>query len=167
MCSSVLAISARPKPSRLSPRSTLVGDFDAAAAFGEVILYTVRDVLPSALLRKPAALSDKIVIDCNNRDLGDDSRPAEFRFDLPSPTTSLAEQLAVDVPGARVVKGFNTIPYAVAELEREKLAPHRVSVFLSSDDAAARAVVKNLADDGKIPGCDIVAKICTKHFPVF
>src|SRR5262245_62295714 len=48
------------------------GDFDAAAAFGEVVLYTVRGVLPSALLRNPRALAGKIVIDCKNRDCGDD-----------------------------------------------------------------------------------------------
>jgi 8-hydroxy-5-deazaflavin:NADPH oxidoreductase len=48
---------------------TRAGDFDAAAAFGDAILYTVRGVYPSALLREPAALSGKILIDCNNRDL--------------------------------------------------------------------------------------------------
>jgi predicted dinucleotide-binding enzyme len=46
------------------PNSTQSGDFDAAAAFGEVVLYTVRTVLPSRLLREPQALSGKIVIDC-------------------------------------------------------------------------------------------------------
>src|SRR5881398_230296 len=46
--------------------STQAGDFDAAAAFGEVVLYTVRDYFPSQLLKEPQALSGKIVIDCNN-----------------------------------------------------------------------------------------------------
>jgi 8-hydroxy-5-deazaflavin:NADPH oxidoreductase len=126
---------------------TQAGDFDAAAAFGDAILDTVRGVYPSALLREPAALSGKILIDCNNRDLGDDSRPAEFRFDTPLPITSLAEQLAADIPSARVVKAFNTIPYAVAELEREKLTPYRVSVCLSSNDSPAKAVVKDLVEE--------------------
>jgi len=59
----------------------------------------------------------------------------------------LAEQLAADIPSARVVKAFNTIPYAVAELECEKLTPYRVSVFLSSNDSPAKAVVKNLVEE--------------------
>ena len=33
--------------------STQAGDFDAAAAFGEVVLYTVRDYFPSRLLKEP------------------------------------------------------------------------------------------------------------------
>ncbi len=53
------------------------GDFDSAAEFGEVILYTVRDPLPSALLTAPEALSGKIVIDCNNSVI--------FGFDAPDP----------------------------------------------------------------------------------
>ena len=50
----------------LGSPSTQVGDFDAAAAFGEVILYTIRDYFPSSALKETEALSGKIVIDCNN-----------------------------------------------------------------------------------------------------
>src|SRR4051812_46576421 len=63
------------------------GDFDAAAQFGDVALYTVRDVPPSKLLKNPQALAGKIVIDCNNSDI-----PGDFQF--PSPIPSLAEKLA-------------------------------------------------------------------------
>jgi predicted dinucleotide-binding enzyme len=127
--------------------STQAGDFDAAAAFGEVVLYTVRGVFPSQLLRDPRVLSGKIVIDCNNRDVGDDSRPSEFQFKTPPPVPSLSEQLAADMPGARVVKAFNTIPQPVLAMEREKLAPQRVSVYMTSDDPAAKAVVKSLVEE--------------------
>lgn len=47
-------------------RSARAGDLDAAAAFGDVVLYTVRGVFPSRLLRQPEALDGKILIDCNN-----------------------------------------------------------------------------------------------------
>lgn len=103
-----------------------VGDLDAAAAFGEVVLYTVRDVLPSTLLRQPQVLSGKIVIDCNNSDV-----PSDFHFAAPIP--SLAERLAADVPAARVVKAFNTMAAQLIELGRDSLAPHRISVFLCSE----------------------------------
>jgi 8-hydroxy-5-deazaflavin:NADPH oxidoreductase len=116
------------------------GDFDAAAAFGDVVLYTVRDVFPSRLLREPQALSGKAVIDCNNSDM-----PSDFRFAVPAP--SLAERLAADIPAANVVKAFNTTPRQLIELDRETLSAHRVSVFVCSDDAAAKARVSGLAEE--------------------
>jgi predicted dinucleotide-binding enzyme len=98
-----------------SPGSAQAGDFDAAAAFGEVVLYTIRDHFPSSVLRKPQVLSGKIVIDCNNS--------AILGIDIPdriavpaftSPHRFLAGRAArADVPGARVVKAFNTMPSKV------------------------------------------------------
>jgi 8-hydroxy-5-deazaflavin:NADPH oxidoreductase len=135
--------------------SAQAGDFEDAAAFGEVVLYTVRDVLPSKLLRDPQVLFGKIVIDCNNSDIlgldipDPDHRPG-FHFITPIP--SLAERLAADAQGARVVKAFNTIPATVIELDREKLLPYRVSVFLCSDDPGAKSIVKGLAEElGFVP----------------
>lgn len=137
--------------------STRVGDFDSAAAFGEVVLYTVRDVLPSALLRNPSVLAGKILIDCNNSaiiglDVPDREDRPGVHFSTPIP--SLAERIAADVPGARVVKAFNTIPAKVLELDREHLAPHTVSVFVCSDDTEAKSVVKRLAEDLGYVGVD-------------
>jgi 8-hydroxy-5-deazaflavin:NADPH oxidoreductase len=137
--------------------STQAGDFDAAAAFGEVILYTIRDHLPSSVLKEPQALSGKIVIDCNNSailglDVPDpDNRPG-LHFTTPIP--SLAERLAADAPGARVVKAFNTMASQVIELDRDELARRRVSVFLCSDDAQAKSVVKGLAEELGFVGAD-------------
>jgi predicted dinucleotide-binding enzyme len=116
------------------------GDFDEAAAFGEAILYTVRDVFPSSLLRNAQVLSGKIVIDCNNSDM-----PHDFRFAPPIP--SLAEKLAADAPQSRVVKAFNTMAAPLIELDRATLASHRVSVFLCSDDSVAKAAVGSLAEE--------------------
>jgi 8-hydroxy-5-deazaflavin:NADPH oxidoreductase len=116
------------------------GGLDEAAAFGEVILYTVRDVFPSSLLNNASALTGKIVVDCNNSDM-----PADFRFATPIP--SLAEKLAADIPYARVVKAFNTMAAPVIELGSAELASHKVSVFLCSDDASAKAVVAGLAEE--------------------
>jgi predicted dinucleotide-binding enzyme len=140
-----------------SPGSVLAGDFDAAAVFGDVVLYTIRDHMPSSVLRDPQALSGKIVIDCNNSailglDLPDpDHRPGiHFATLIPS----LAERLAADAPGARVVKAFNTMASQVIELDYDKLAQRRISVFLCSDDAQAKAVVKGLAEELGFAGVD-------------
>jgi predicted dinucleotide-binding enzyme len=123
------------------------GHFQEAAAFGEVILYTVRGVLPSQLLPDPGVLAGKTVIDCNNRDLGDDQRPAEWRFQAPLAGPSFTERLAADAPRARLVKAFGTIPHRVLEMGREALAPHQISVLLCANDPAARDTVKALVED--------------------
>jgi 8-hydroxy-5-deazaflavin:NADPH oxidoreductase len=126
------------------------GDFDDAAEFGDVVLYTVRDVLPSKLLRRPLALDGKILIDCRNSAIlgyetpDPDGRPG-IHFSTPIP--SLAERLAEDAPGARVVKAFNTVASRVCDLGRETLAHHGVSVFLCGDDDAAKATVSRLAEE--------------------
>ena len=118
--------------------SAQAGSFDDAAAFGEVVLHTVRGVFPSELLAAPGSLDGKIVIDCNNSDL-----PADFRFAIPVP--SLAERLARDVARARVVKAFNTMAAELISLDLKYLAPQRVSDFVCSDDRTAKAVVAGLA----------------------
>ena len=85
------------------------------------------------------------MIDPNNHDLG---------YDRPPPIPSLAERLAADVPQARIVKAFNTTPHRVIELDRDEIARNRVSVFLCSDDAAAKATVKTLAEELGFVGVD-------------
>jgi len=133
------------------------GTFDDAAAFGDAVLYTVRTVPPSKLLRAPEALSGKIVIDCNNSGVfGFDEPDPDNRqgVHFPVPVPSLAERLAANIPQARVVKAFNTLPHSVIALDRERLEPHAVSVFLCSDDEAAKATVKALAEDLGFVGVD-------------
>jgi hypothetical protein len=140
-----------------STGSTRAGDFDAAAAFGEVVLYTVRDRFPSSVLREPQALSGRILIDCNNSailglDIPDPDKRAGIHFTTPIP--SHAERLAADAPGARVVKAFNTMASQVIELDHDELARRRISVFLCSDDARAKSVVKGLAEELGLVGVD-------------
>jgi predicted dinucleotide-binding enzyme len=132
------------------PGTARPGDFDAAAEFGDVVLHTVREVWPSKLLRTPGALHGKVVIDCNNSailglDIPDPQARPGLHFVPPIP--SLAERLAADVPRARVVKAFSTVPATVIALDRETLRTHRVSVFLAGDDTTAKATVANLADE--------------------
>ncbi len=127
--------------------SASAGSNDDAAAFGDVILYTLRDVFPTKLLANPKALLGKIVIDCNNSDFSD-AETCTF----PVPVPSIAERLAADVPFARVVKAFNTHPALVLSLGPEVLASQNVSAFVCGDDAEARAVVSQLAKEiGLVP----------------
>lgn len=47
-------------------RAAQAGSFDDAAVFGEVVLYTIRGILPSEILGAPNSPDGRIVIDCNN-----------------------------------------------------------------------------------------------------
>lgn len=65
-------------------------------------------------------------------------------FDLVYPNSSLAEKLQAALPGAKVVKTLNTAAMAVLT-EPATLPPS--SVFVSGDDAAAKATVAALLHD--------------------
>ncbi|MEL6385647.1 MAG: NAD(P)-binding domain-containing protein [Cyanobacteria bacterium J06626_18] len=119
-------------------QNTQGGTNDEAAAFGEVLLYTIRGVNPAEVLSSTAVLDGKVLIDCNNFDI-----PEGFAYE-PIPY-SLAETLAGQAPDAKVVKAFNTMAQEVFELSPQPLEQLAVSVFLAGDDAAAKQRVAQLA----------------------
>ena len=121
-------------------RDAPFGSNAEAAKFGEVILWTLRAVPASEAIGDPELLAGKVVIDPTNAPLRDDSR-----LGPPGDEPSLAEQLALELPGARVVKAFNTVPIEVHELSPTPLRDFAVSVFLAGDDAEAKALVSRLA----------------------
>lgn len=140
----------RAKAQAVAGRSAESGSFDDAAAFGDVVLYTVRDVLPSGLLRVLQALAGKIVIDCTNSailglEAPDPQGRLGIHFNRVAP--SRAERLAADVPGGRVVKAFNAIPADVVELGVERLRPSAAPIFVCAADKDAESVVNGLAGD--------------------
>ena len=122
----------------LAPGSTS-GTNDEAAAFGELIIYTPRNVPVADVLADPASLAGKVVIDCANQ-----PTPSPGRLDPIA--VSAAEELAGQLPGARVVKAFNTLPQEVFELCPDDIRPYRVAVFIAGDDEDARRAVSGLAD---------------------
>lgn len=125
----------------LAGHMTQGGTNDEAAAFGEVIFYSVRGVKPSVVLSSTENLTNKVILDCNNRDI-----PAGFAYG-PLTAESLAEELAADIPKAHVVKAFNTMAQEVFELSPEPLKEHQVSVYVCGDDPAARQIAMTLASD--------------------
>lgn len=121
-------------------KGTQGGTNDQAAAFADVILWTVRGVMPQEVLSNTEVLDGKIIIDCNNQEI-----PEEFAY--PALAESLAQKLAKAVPKARVVKAFNTMAQEVLELAPEPLKDYQVSVFVAGDDEAARKTVMQLAEE--------------------
>lgn len=128
----------------LSAHAVHAGTNDEAARFGDVLLYTIRDADPFALA-DAGAYDGKVVIDVNNHDVPDG-------LDYPAFETALAQRLQAKIPGARVVKAFNTTPNELFELCPDRIREHEVSVFLAGDDEDARTTVAELASDiGFVP----------------
>lgn len=121
-------------------KNTQGGTNDDAAAFGDILLYTIRGIDPAEVLTSTDVLSGKIIIDCNNQEV-----PPGFAY--PPISKAIAETLAEQVPQARVVKAFNTMAQEVFELSPSPLDEHDVSCFVSSDHAEARTIVMQLATE--------------------
>ncbi|MBV6626592.1 MAG: NAD(P)-binding domain-containing protein [Rivularia sp. (in: Bacteria)] len=124
----------------LAGNSAQGGTNDEAAAFGEVLLYTIRGVNPQEVISDIEVLSGKILIDCNNFEI-----PEGFAYEPIE--KSLAEKLASEVAKVRVVKAFNTMAQEVFELAPTPLKDYNVSCFVAGDDEEARNIVMKLAED--------------------
>lgn len=111
-----------------------------AAEFGEVVLLAVPWRKPEAWPSAPA-VRGKIVIDAMNA-YSDTGGIA----DLGNSTSS--EEVSKRLPGARLVKAFNTIRWShLAEQGRPDLPlPERRAIFVAGDDAEAKRVVSRLIE---------------------
>lgn len=92
------------------------------------------------------ALAGKVVIDITN--------PVNESFDglVTPPDGSAAQELARSVPGARVVKAFNTT--FAGTLSDGRVADQPLDVFIAGDDEDAKATVARLAEDGDLNPID-------------
>lgn len=119
-------------------RATAIED---AARFGEVVLLAVpwhrEDALPG-----PGLLRSKIVIDAMNP-----YNPEGGFFDLGGSTSS--EIVLRRLPGARLVKAFNTIYYEHLAARGRKDIPveERHAIYVAGDDAEAKEVVSQLIEE--------------------
>jgi predicted dinucleotide-binding enzyme len=112
-----------------------------AVAFGDVVLIAVpwthkEDAIPDA-----GPYDDKIVIDAMN--------PYTEDFELDDlGDRSSSEITKTLVPGARLVKAFNTIHYRrLAGEGKKRGAAGRLAIFLAGDDTEAKSVVGKLIDE--------------------
>jgi predicted dinucleotide-binding enzyme len=114
---------------------------DDAVRFGEAVLLALpwrqREQLPAAAL-----FAGKLVIDATNP-----FTPTGGLYDLGDATSS--ETIAAQLPGARIVKAFNTIYYQHLAGRGQADAPagERHAIFLAGDDADAKATVARLIAD--------------------
>ena len=116
------------------------GSYKDAAGFADVIIlaapwHSMKDVL-NAL----GDVSGKVLVDICNP-LTKDFSGLDVGF-----TTSAAEEIAKIVPGAKVVKAFNTI-FAEVLQSSHKFEEGLADVFICGDDKDAKEMVSELARD--------------------
>jgi 8-hydroxy-5-deazaflavin:NADPH oxidoreductase len=126
----------------LGPRAHAATAADAAA-FGELVVLAVPLFRHAEL--DPEPFAGRIVVDADNYYPERDGHIAALDEKKATSSGLLAEQL----PGARVVKAFNTINWRhLGELGRpDAPAADRRAVPVAGDDAAAKAVLVGLIDE--------------------
>lgn len=125
----------------LGGRARAAAGVDEAAEFGDVVLLAVPWRSPEALPRAES-VAGRVVVDAMNP-----YTPGGGTYDLGDSTSS--EETQRRLPGARLVKAFNTIWYQhLATRGRTDLpVDERHAVFLAGDDAEAKAVVARLIEE--------------------
>ncbi|TMK97280.1 MAG: NADP oxidoreductase [Actinobacteria bacterium] len=110
-----------------------------AAAFADVVMLSVPWTAVDEVLERTRPLGDKVVIDTTNpygpggvQDLGGRSA-GRFNADR--------------MPGARVVRAFNTLTSGFQADAAGRSGADRVVLFLSGDDADAKALVGGLIEE--------------------
>jgi NADPH-dependent F420 reductase len=115
------------------------GGVEAAAKLADVIIVAVPYPKVAEALEGAGDLTGKVVVDISNPITPD------FRALLIGHTTSAAEEIQRLVPGAKVLKAWNTVfaELLPAEAREGRAAP--VQAFLAGDDEAAKKKVAELA----------------------
>ncbi len=108
-----------------------------AASFGDVIVLATPWTATRDAIESAGSLAGKIVIDCTNP-----LAPGLSGLTIGT-DNSAAEEIARWVPGAKVVKAFNTI--GAASFAHPRFGAESASMFICGDDAAAKSVVGKLA----------------------
>lgn len=122
--------------------SVRAGTVTRAARFGDVVAIAI----PPRALRDlpPGPFAGKIVIDVNNYYPELDGPVPE----LDGGRVSSSEALASLLPGARIVKAFNTLYYErlLRDNRPDLPAEQRIAIPVAADDADAGRAVANLVD---------------------
>ncbi len=104
--------------------------FAAATAGADVVVFALRPMALAAAVGEIGSLAGRTVIDAMNRFDGD-------------PARSTTQHLFALLPGAHVVKAFNTIGFENLTTARERATP--AAMFVAGDDADAKKTAMDLA----------------------
>ena len=115
---------------------------------GDVVVLAVwYQAVADVLARYGDQLDGKVVVDITN--------PVDLETYAPLTVEagSVAQEIANAVPGAKVVKAFNTT--FAGTLVEGKVADTPLDVFIASDDEGAKSAVSQLAADGGLRAIDV------------
>jgi predicted dinucleotide-binding enzyme len=119
-----------------------------AVAFGEVVMLSVPWRTIDEALTQAGSLDGKIVIDTTNQ-FGTGGV-----IELPG-GVSAAEYNAKRIPGARVVKAYNTLTAGFQAEAAGRTGPDRVVMFYAGEDDEAKQVVAQLIEDSGFTAVDM------------
>ena len=144
-----VAISNSRGPETLDELAAELGDnaeastIENARDFGDVVFISIPLGKYKTLPTK--GWENKVVIDSNNYYPDRDGQIAE----LDSDETTSSELLEQHLPGARLVKGFNTIWFEHLKAKGDTSLPleKRRAIFIASDDSQAKEVVAKLIEE--------------------
>ena len=116
------ALAAIPSATAMTPAESVDG--------AEVVVFALRWSAIATTIEGMPSLAGRVVIDAMNRLDGD-------------PARSTAQDLADLLPGARLVKAFNTIGFESYTTALERTVP--AAMFVAGDDPEAKRVAMDLA----------------------
>lgn len=118
------------------------GTVTEAAEHGEVVLVAIP--LKAVEDLPPDPFAGRIVVDANNYYPGRDGHYEGLDADA----TTSTEMLAAHLPGARVVKAFNTMNFRVLADGGRPDAPRdeRLAIYVAGDDEDAKRAVSELIE---------------------
>jgi predicted dinucleotide-binding enzyme len=118
-----------------------------AAVFGEVVVLAVPWPAIDDAIGQAGSLDGKVVIDTTNPF-------GAGGWEVPEGRTST--QVNQDrLPGARVVKSFNTLTAGFQQQAGGRTGADRVAMFLAGDDPQAKALAAALIDDAGFDPVDV------------
>lgn len=132
------------------PGEVLAGTVPEAAGFGEVVAVAIP--LRAIGDLPPEPFAGKLVVDANNYFPQRDGHIPELDADQ----TTSSELLASRLPGARVVKAFNTVYFRrlLDDSHPELPAAERLAIPVAGDDPDAKRTVIDLIDQIGFTGVD-------------
>jgi NADPH-dependent F420 reductase len=113
-----------------------------AASRADVIIFAVPWAAAESSIKSLGDLSGKILIDPTNPLGHDEKTNRAVEFSLPMAGAELIQSWA---PGSKVVKAFDTTSWLV--LENPRIAGGPVTIPVASDDAGAKRVAMDLAQE--------------------
>lgn len=122
------------------PRGAKIASRHDAVRHGDIVILAIPylAVQETVAAIGPGLFAGKIVVDATNA--LDTSYGLAIGF-----TTSAAEALAKQVPGARVVKAFNSV--FAGNMSTGRIGRDRLAFFVAGDDAEAKRAVMALGRD--------------------